>query len=68
MSTNEFARIRESFAKLIDEKRKAAAEYMIYTLTKNVDQAKAENFKKLKELKHQVGKETNDLVLKEACE
>lgn len=56
VSTNEFARIRESFAKLIDEKRKAAAEYLIYTLTKNVDQAQTENFKRLKELKHQVGK------------
>ncbi|MBM4764854.1 AAA domain-containing protein [Bacillus sp. B15-48] len=56
VSTNEFARIRESFAKLIDEKRKAATEYLIHTLTTNVDQAQAENFKRMKELKHQVGK------------
>ncbi|PLR98525.1 AAA domain-containing protein [Bacillus sp. T33-2] len=56
VSTNEFARIRESFAKLIDEKRKAARQYLIYTLTSNVDQAQQQHSRRIKELKHQVGK------------
>lgn len=56
VSTNEFARIRESFAKLIDEKRKAATQYLIHTLTSNVDEAQQRHFKRMKELKHQVGK------------
>lgn len=56
VSTNEFARIRESFAKLIDEKRKAATQYLIHTLTSNVDQAQQRHSRRVKELKHQVGK------------
>jgi len=56
VSTNEFARIRVSFAKLIDEKRKAATQYLIHTLTSNVDQAQQRHSRRVKELKHQVGK------------
>lgn len=56
VSTNEFARIRESFAKLIDEKRKAAAQFLIHTLTSNVNVAQQRYSRKVKELKHQVGK------------
>ncbi len=56
VSTNEFARIRESFAKLIDEKRKAATQYLIHTLTTNVNQTQQKHSRRVKELKHQVGK------------
>ncbi|WP_404332293.1 AAA domain-containing protein [Mesobacillus maritimus] len=56
VSTSEFGRIRESFANLIEEKRKAATQYLIHTLTSNVDQAKQHHFRRVKELKHQVGK------------
>jgi very-short-patch-repair endonuclease len=56
VSTNEFARIRESFAKLIDEKRKAATQFLIYTLTSNVNDAQQRHSRKVKDLKHQVGK------------
>ncbi|WP_423409023.1 AAA domain-containing protein [Heyndrickxia sp. MSNUG] len=56
VSTNEFARIRESFAKLIDEKRKMATQFLIHTLTSNVSEAQQRHSRKVKELKHQVGK------------
>ncbi|WP_144475468.1 AAA domain-containing protein [Cytobacillus oceanisediminis] len=56
VSTNEFARIRESFAKLVDEKRKAATQFLIHTLTSNVNMTQLRNAKKVKDLKHQVGK------------
>ncbi|MDX5473919.1 MAG: AAA domain-containing protein [Bacillaceae bacterium] len=56
VSTSEFLRIRTSFAKLMEEKRKVAVQYIIHTLTKNVDFVQSANAKKIKELKHQVGK------------
>ncbi|PLR81214.1 AAA domain-containing protein [Bacillus sp. V33-4] len=56
VSTNEFSRLRKSFSILIEEKRKVAAEYLISSLTKNVERVKSSNFKNIKELKHQVGK------------
>ncbi|MCA1318375.1 DUF4011 domain-containing protein [Bacillus tianshenii] len=56
VSTNEFLRIRASFASLIEEKRKVATQYIIHSLTKNVDFVQSTNMKKVKELKHQVGK------------
>ena len=56
VSTNEFARIRKSFAKLIDEKRKASTQYLINALTTNVNLAQQRHARRIKELKHQVGK------------
>ncbi|MGD6966408.1 AAA domain-containing protein [Rossellomorea vietnamensis] len=56
VSTSEFQRIRESFAQLIEEKRKVATQYLIHSLTKSVDLVQSTNLKKVKELKHQVGK------------
>ncbi|RDU37108.1 helicase [Neobacillus piezotolerans] len=56
ISTNEFNRIRTAFAQLIEEKRKVATQYLIHSLTKNVDAAQRQFPKNLKELKHQVGK------------
>jgi very-short-patch-repair endonuclease len=56
ISTNEFNRIRSSFASLIEQKREVATQYLIHTLTKNVDFAQATHPRKVKELKHQVGK------------
>ncbi|MRX73380.1 DUF4011 domain-containing protein [Bacillus lacus] len=56
VSTSEFQRIRESFAQLIEEKRKVATQYLIHSLTKSVDFVQSTNIKKVKELKHQVGK------------
>ena len=56
ISTNEFSRIRDSFAKLIEDKRKVANQYLIYNLTKKVDEVQSTNSKEMRELKHQVGK------------
>lgn len=56
ISINEFPRIRESFANLIEEKRKVATQYLIHTLTKNVEIVQSEYAKSVRELKHQVGK------------
>ncbi|OLS40784.1 AAA domain-containing protein [Bacillus sp. MRMR6] len=56
ISTNEFARIRESFAGLIEEKRKVGTQYLIHTLTKKVDTVQNLHPKPIRELKHQVGK------------
>ncbi|MEH7482196.1 AAA domain-containing protein [Neobacillus drentensis] len=56
ISTNEFSRIRESFAGLIEEKRKIGTQYLINTLTKKVDSAQSTHSKQIRELKHQVGK------------
>jgi very-short-patch-repair endonuclease len=56
ISTNEFSRIRSSFAALIEQKREVATQYLIHTLTNNVDFAQATHQRKVKELKHQVGK------------
>ncbi|MDF2858656.1 MAG: hypothetical protein K0Q87_4507, partial [Neobacillus sp.] len=56
VSTNEFSRIRESFATLIEEKRKFATHYLIHRLTKKVATAQNDYPKIIRELKHQVGK------------
>jgi very-short-patch-repair endonuclease len=56
ISTNEFSRIRSSFAALIEQKREVATQYLIHTLTNNVDFAQSAHPRKVKELKHQVGK------------
>ncbi|MGM0828986.1 MAG: AAA domain-containing protein [Bacillota bacterium] len=56
ISTNEFGRIRESFSALIEQRRAVATQFLIHTLTKNVDFAQSTHPRKVKELKHQVGK------------
>jgi superfamily I DNA and/or RNA helicase/very-short-patch-repair endonuclease len=56
ISTNEFSRIRESFAKLIEEKRKYANQFLIHNLSKNVESVQETKSKMVRELKHQVSK------------
>ena len=56
ISTNEFSRIRESFATLIEDKRKIAAGYLIHHLTEKVEMVQSSHSKSMRELKHQVGK------------
>ncbi|PLS09636.1 AAA domain-containing protein [Neobacillus cucumis] len=56
ISTNEFSRIRDSFAELLEEKRKVGTHYLIHTLTKEVDHVQTTYSKHIRELKHQVGK------------
>lgn len=56
VSTSEFHRIRKSFAQLIEERRTVATQYLIHSLTKSVDFVQSAHSKKVKELKHQVGK------------
>jgi len=55
ISTNEFGRIRESFADLLEEKRKVAADYLIHELKNKVESVQLQG-KSMKELKHQTGK------------
>ncbi|USB33204.1 AAA domain-containing protein [Paenibacillus sp. YPG26] len=56
ISTNEFGRIRESFANLLEEKRKAAAKYLIHELRSQVGHLQQMQGRSTKELKHQTGK------------
>ncbi|WP_235846845.1 AAA domain-containing protein [Neobacillus soli] len=56
ISTNEFSRIRESFASLIEEKRKVGTQFLIHNLTKKVDSVQTNYSRNIRELKHQVGK------------
>ncbi|MFC7680346.1 AAA domain-containing protein [Paenibacillus sp. GCM10028914] len=56
ISTNEIGRIRESFANLLEEKRKVAAKYMIHELKNKVNHLQQIQGKSTKELKHQTGK------------
>ncbi|MGE8021522.1 AAA domain-containing protein [Peribacillus frigoritolerans] len=56
ISTNEFGRIRESFANLLEEKRKVAAEYLVHELKNEVKSVQQVQAKSTKELKHQTGK------------
>ncbi|MEH7303269.1 AAA domain-containing protein [Neobacillus drentensis] len=56
ISTNEFSRIRESFAGLIEEKRKVGTQFLIHNLTKKVDTTQTNHARNMRELKHQVGK------------
>ncbi|MED4205737.1 DEAD/DEAH box helicase [Neobacillus mesonae] len=56
ISTNEFSRIRDSFAMLIEEKRKIAAQYLIHQQTKKVESVQTTHARSMRELKHQVNK------------
>ncbi|PFO03368.1 helicase [Bacillus sp. AFS076308] len=56
VSTNEFSRIRDSFANLIEDKRKLGGEFLIHTLTKKVESVQTSDSRNIRELKHQVGK------------
>ena len=56
ISTNEFGRIRESFANLLEEKRKVAEEYLIHELKNKVSDVQQVQGKSTKELKHQTAK------------
>lgn len=56
ISTNEFGRIRDSFANLLEEKRKVAAEYLVHELKNKVKSVHEIQGKSAKELKHQTGK------------
>lgn len=56
VSTNEFSRIRDSFANLIEDKRKLGAEFLIHTLKKKVESVQTSHSRNIRELKHQVGK------------
>ncbi|MEH7309175.1 AAA domain-containing protein [Neobacillus drentensis] len=56
ISTNEFSRIRESFAGLIEEKRKVGTQFLLHNLTKKVDTVQTTHSRNIRELKHQVGK------------
>ncbi|MEQ2527399.1 AAA domain-containing protein [Bacillaceae bacterium CLA-AA-H227] len=56
ISTNEFGRIRESFANLLEEKRKIAAEYLNHELKNEVKSVQQIQVKSTKELKHQTSK------------
>ncbi|TSI02648.1 AAA domain-containing protein [Lysinibacillus sp. BW-2-10] len=56
ISTNEFGRIRESFANLLEEKRQVAAEYLMYELKNKVKSVQQTEERSTKELKHQTSK------------
>ncbi|WP_078544615.1 AAA domain-containing protein [Litchfieldia alkalitelluris] len=56
VSTSEYSRIRESFAFLIEEKRKVATEYLIHTLKEKVEHVGTTNARMIRDLKHQVSK------------
>lgn len=56
ISTNEFRRIRETFANLLEEKRKVAAKYLIHELKNQVNLLQHMKGKSTKELKHQTSK------------
>ncbi|MEH7333959.1 AAA domain-containing protein [Neobacillus drentensis] len=56
ISTNELSRIRESFAELIEERRKVGTQFLIHTLTKKVEAVQTNHSRNIRELKHQVGK------------
>lgn len=56
VSTSEFARVRENFASLIEQKKKIANQYLIHQLTQSVDTLQKQYPRVLRDLKHQVGK------------
>jgi len=56
VSTSEYERIRESFSQLIEEKRKAATDYLIHTLKQKVEGVSKTNARMIRDLKHQVSK------------
>ncbi|WP_145413130.1 AAA domain-containing protein [Paenibacillus xylanexedens] len=56
ISTNEFRRIRQSFAQLLEEKREVSAKYLIHELRSHVNLLQLNKGHLTKELKHQTGK------------
>lgn len=58
LSTNEFSRIRNSFADLIEQKRTVATKYLIHHLSKKVEEAQTQHSRSMRELKYQVGKKS----------
>ncbi|WP_336783299.1 AAA domain-containing protein [Paenibacillus illinoisensis] len=56
ISTNEFKRIRQSFAELLEEKREVSAKYLINELKNHVNFLQLNKGSSTKELKHQTGK------------
>ena len=56
VSTNEFARVRETFASLIEQKKQVANQYLIHQLSQSVSMLQQGNSKSVRDLKHQVGK------------
>ncbi|MCL7745590.1 AAA domain-containing protein [Halalkalibacter alkaliphilus] len=68
ISTNEFARIRELFAKGIDEKREVAKKFLRHELSEATLQVKAEKGRRIKELNHQVTKKRRIWPLRKVIE
>ncbi|MFC0471326.1 AAA domain-containing protein [Halalkalibacter kiskunsagensis] len=68
ISTNEFERIRELFAKGIDEKREVAKKFLRHELSEMVLQVKAEKGRRVKELNHQVTKKRRIWPLRKVIE
>jgi len=56
VSTNEFARVRGTFASLIEQKKQVANQYLIHQLSQSVSMLQQGNSKSVRDLKHQVGK------------
>lgn len=56
ISTNEFRRIRQSFAQLLEEKREVSAKYLIHELRNHVNLLQLNKGQLTKELKHQTSK------------
>lgn len=56
ISSKEFDRLRSSFANLLEEKRKVAAEYLSHELRNKVELTKQTQTKSMKDLKHQTNK------------
>ncbi|MFS0864333.1 AAA domain-containing protein [Fredinandcohnia sp. 179-A 10B2 NHS] len=56
VSTSEYARIRASFADLIEEKRKLATDYLLNKLKQKVEAVSSKNARLIRDLKHQASK------------
>lgn len=56
ISTPEYSRLRQSFAALLSEKRELAKQALIHSLAKGVESVQTEKARRIRELKHQVGK------------
>lgn len=68
ISTTEFTRIRELFAKGIDEKREIAKKHLRHELNENVIRIKESSGRRLKELNHQVTKKRRVWPLRKLIE
>ncbi len=68
ISTTEFSRIRETFAKGIDEKMDVAKRYLQHELASQSQQVKQEHGRSMKELKHQVTKKRRVWTLRRTVE